>query len=83
VATLVASVERTGRLLVVDEDFGPYGFATDVAGRVASAAFDALDAPVRVVSGAHSPTPYSPPLEALVTPNPQTIAQAVRDLLNE
>ncbi len=82
-ASILASVERTGRLLVVDEDFGPYGFATDVAGRVASAAFDALDAPVQVVTGAHSPTPYSPPLEALVTPNPQTIAQAVRDLLNE
>jgi 2-oxoisovalerate dehydrogenase E1 component len=81
--TILASVRRTGRLLVVDEDFGPFGFASEIAGRVAESAFDELDAPVRRVHGAHVPTPYSPPLEATVTPNPQRIAQAVRDLLNE
>ncbi|MFA6107197.1 MAG: dehydrogenase E1 component subunit alpha/beta [Candidatus Latescibacterota bacterium] len=81
--TILASVGRTGRLLVVDEDFGPFGFASEIVGRVAESGFDELDAPVRRLHGAHVPTPYSPPLEALVTPSPQRIAQAVRDLLDE
>jgi 2-oxoisovalerate dehydrogenase E1 component len=43
--------------------------------------FDDLDAPVARLNGLHTPTPYSPALEAAVIPNTQTIVQAIRDLL--
>ena len=45
--------------------------------------FDDLDAPIRRLNGAHTPTPYSPPLENAVVPGVDAIAQAVRDLVAE
>ncbi len=81
--TIHASVRKTGRLLVVDEAFGPFGIGAEIAALMADTGFDDLDAPVRRLNGAHTPTPYSPPLEAAVVPNPTTIAQAIRDLILE
>ena len=81
--TVARSVAKTGRLLIVDEAFAPFGFGAEVAARLADAGFDDLDAPIKRLNGAFTPTPYSPPLEAAVVPNPGTIAQAVRDLLAE
>jgi 2-oxoisovalerate dehydrogenase E1 component len=83
VETVLASVAKTGRLLVVDEAFGPFGFGAEVAARVADAGFDDLDAPVRRLNGVHTPTPYSPPLEAAVVPDAAAVARAVRDLIAE
>ncbi len=83
VDTVLASVAKTGRLLIVDETFAPFGFGAEVAAQVADRGFDDLDAPVRRLNGAHAPTPYSPPLEAAVVPNADAIARAVRDLLAE
>jgi 2-oxoisovalerate dehydrogenase E1 component len=83
VDTILASVHKTGRLLIVDETFAPFGFGAEIAARVCDRGFDDLDAPVRRLNGAHTPTPYSPTLEAAVVPNPQTIARAIRDLLAE
>jgi len=81
--TVLESLARTHRLLVVDEDYGPAGAGAEIAVQVMERGFYELDAPVRRVNGAFSPAPYSPPLEAAVVPNEQTIAQAVRDLLAE
>ena len=83
VETVLASVAKTGRLLIVDEAFAPFGLGAEIAARVADAGFDTLDAPIRRVNGRHTPTPYSPPLEAAVVPNVSEIVQAVRDLLAE
>jgi 2-oxoisovalerate dehydrogenase E1 component len=83
VETILQSVHKTGRLLVVDEAFGPCGLASEIAAQVGERGFDDLDAPVRRLTGAHAPTPYSPPLEAAVAPNAETIARAIRDLLAE
>jgi 2-oxoisovalerate dehydrogenase E1 component len=83
IATILQSVHKTGRLLIVDEAFAPYGIGAEIAAQVADRGFDDLDAPIRRLNGAHAPTPYSPPLEAAVVPNPGTIAQAIRDLLAE
>lgn len=77
------SVRKTGRLLIVDETFAPCGAGAEIAAQVMDQSFDDLDAPVKRLNGAHVPTPYSPPLEAAVVPNPNTIAQAIRDLLAE
>ena len=82
-ATILGSLRKTGRLLVVDETFAPFGLGAEIAAQAADAGFDDLDAPIRRLNGLHTPTPYSPPLEAVVVPNPETIAQAVRDLIAE
>ena len=82
-AAILASVRKTGRLLVVDESFGPCGLASEIATQVACAGFDDLDAPIRRLHGTFAPTPYSPTLEAAMIPNAGTIAAAIRELVNE
>jgi 2-oxoisovalerate dehydrogenase E1 component len=81
--TILESVHKTGRLLVVDENFAPCGIGAEISAQVMARGFDDLDAPVMRVNGVHTPTPYSPPLEAAVVPNTQTVLQAIRDLLAE
>jgi 2-oxoisovalerate dehydrogenase E1 component len=83
VETILASVAKTGRLLIVDETFAPFGLGAEIAAAVADAGFDDLDAPIRRLHGAFTPTPYSPPLEAAVIPSHAAIVQAVRDLVAE
>jgi 2-oxoisovalerate dehydrogenase E1 component len=83
VETILQSVRKTGRLLIVDEAFAPCGVGAEIAAVLADRGFDDLDAPIRRLNGAQAPTPYSPPLEAAVVPNPAAIAQAIRDLLAE
>jgi 2-oxoisovalerate dehydrogenase E1 component len=83
VDTILQSVVKTGRLLIVDEDFGPCGIGAEIAAQLADRGFDELDAPIRRLNGTHSPTPYSPPLEAAVVPDVETIAQAIRKLCAE
>jgi 2-oxoisovalerate dehydrogenase E1 component len=82
-ATIRESVRKTGRLLIVDETFAPFGLGAEVAARIVDEGFDDLDAPIRRLNGVHTPTPYSPPLEAAVVPNVEDILRAVRDLLAE
>src|SRR5207245_2271404 len=81
--TILQSVHRTGRLLVVDEAFSPFGLGAEVAALVAEAGFDDLDAPIRRLHGAFTPTPYSPPLEKAVVPQADDIEKAILALLDE
>ena len=81
--TILASVAKTGRLLIVDETFAPCGIGAEIAARVVADGFDDLDAPIRRLNGAHTPVPYSPPLEKAVVPNGSTISVAIRDLMEE
>jgi 2-oxoisovalerate dehydrogenase E1 component len=81
--TILESVRKTRRLLIVDESFGPCGIGAEIGVQVMERAFGDLHAPVRRLNGAHVPTPYSAPLEAAVTPQPDAIAQAIRDLIAE
>jgi 2-oxoisovalerate dehydrogenase E1 component len=83
IETIAQSVGKTGRLLIVDETFAPFGIGAEIAAQLADRGFDDLDAPIRRLNGAHTPTPYSPTLEAAVTPNGDAIAQAIRDLVAE
>jgi pyruvate/2-oxoglutarate/acetoin dehydrogenase E1 component len=83
VETVLASVAKTGRLLIVDEAFAPFGVGAEIAAQIADRGFDELDAPIRRLNGLHTPTPYSPPLEAAVVPNVAEITRAIRDLLDE
>ena len=83
IETIAQSVAKTGRLLIVDEAFAPYGIGAEIAAQIADRGFDDLDAPIRRLNGAHTPTPYSPSLEAAVVPNVEKITQAIRDLVAE
>jgi 2-oxoisovalerate dehydrogenase E1 component len=82
-ATILESVHKTGRLLIVDESFQPCGIGAEIAAQVMALGFDDLDAPVMRLNGAHAPTPYSPPLEAAVVPQTAAILDAIRNLLAE
>ena len=81
--TILQSVHKTGRLLIVDETFGPCSIASEVAAQIADRGFNDLDAPIKRINGAFTPTPYSPSLEKVVVPQAEDIAQAIRDLMNE
>src|SRR5881628_1704999 len=83
IETIGRSVAKTGRLLIVDESFAPCGIGAEIAAQLADCGFADLDAPIRRLNGLHTPTPYSPPLEAAVVPGVGSIAQAIRDLCDE
>jgi 2-oxoisovalerate dehydrogenase E1 component len=80
-ATILDSVARTGRLVVVDEGHLSCGVASEIAAIVAEHAFDALRAPIRRVAVPDVPIPFSPVLERELEPSPERIAEAVRALL--
>ncbi|MFO0918354.1 MAG: dehydrogenase E1 component subunit alpha/beta [Planctomycetaceae bacterium] len=83
IETILESVTKTGRLLVLDEPAGLGGISAEIASQIADLGFDELDAPIRRLTGAFTPTPYSPPLEAAVVPNVERIIEAVKDLFAE
>lgn len=80
--TIVESVERTGRLVVVDEAHPRCNLATDIAAFIGQNAFGALKAGAQMVTGPHTPVPFSPSLEDLFVPSAEAIAAAVRRTLS-
>jgi pyruvate/2-oxoglutarate/acetoin dehydrogenase E1 component len=80
-ATILESVGRTGRLVVVDECPLRGGVASEIAATVAEHGFRSLKAPIVRVARADTPVPFSAPLEAAVTPDPAKIADAVRRVM--
>jgi len=80
---ILASVAKTGRLLIVDEPPAQYGFSAEIAAAVADAGFDDLDAPIRRLTGVFCPTPYSPSLEGVMVPRAAQITAAIRELIRE
>ena len=79
--TILDSVSRTGRLVVVDECPLRAGIASEIAATVAERGFRYLKAPIVRVTRPDVPVPYSLPLENFVTPDPEKIASAVRRVL--
>ena len=80
-ATLLASVRRTGRLVVLHEANRTGGFAGEIAAVVMEEALDSLKAPLRRVCGPDIPVPASPPLERWYIPNEERLMAAVRDIV--
>ena len=78
--TVMASVERTSRLVVVHAANRMAGVGAEVAARVAQEAFEWLDAPIVRIGGADTPVPFSPPLEDAYRPSVDRLATAVREL---
>jgi pyruvate dehydrogenase E1 component beta subunit len=79
--TILSSVRKTRRLVVVDEDNPRCSMATDLVALVASRAFDDLDAPPQMVTAPHTPVPFSPIMEDFYVPTPEKVAEAVRATL--
>jgi pyruvate dehydrogenase E1 component beta subunit len=79
--TLVGSVERTHRLVVVHEGWPYGGVGAEIADRVQRLAFDALDAPILRVSTLDVPMPYSAKLEQACMPQPERVVAAVKRLM--
>jgi pyruvate dehydrogenase E1 component beta subunit len=73
--TLVASVKKTSRAIVVDGGYQQYGVTGEIAASIAEHAFDWLDAPVMRVGGADVPIPFSKTLEPLVLPDAARLAK--------
>ena len=80
-ASLLASVKKTGRLVVTDESHDNCGIAAGLAAIVADEAFTSLRAPIKRVAIPHVPVPFAVPLENFVTPTTERIVEAVRTLL--
>ncbi|MCB1684217.1 MAG: alpha-ketoacid dehydrogenase subunit beta [Pseudomonadales bacterium] len=80
-ATVVNSVEKTHRALVVHEAVRFGGFGGEIAAQIQELAFDYLDAPVARVGAPFSPVPFSPALEKLYIPNAEQIVVEVKKML--
>ncbi|MCL6633728.1 MAG: alpha-ketoacid dehydrogenase subunit beta [Alicyclobacillus herbarius] len=82
-ATILESVRKTHRLLVVDEDYLSYGMTAEVAAVVAEEALYELEAPIRRLAVPDVPIPYSRPLEQFVLPNAEKVYEAARQLVEQ
>ncbi len=78
---ILASARKTGKVLVAHEAGRSCGVGAEVAALVAAEAFEDLDAPVRRLTAADVPVPFSPPLEHAVLPQPEDMKEACRELL--
>jgi acetoin:2,6-dichlorophenolindophenol oxidoreductase subunit beta len=78
--TLIESVKKTSRCIVMDEGYGRYGVAAELATVVAQGAFYHLDAPVMRLGAMHVPIPFSPPLEDATVPTERQVVDLVMKL---
>jgi pyruvate/2-oxoglutarate/acetoin dehydrogenase E1 component len=78
--TVIASVKKTGRCLVLHEAYKKGGVGSDIAAEIMERAFDYLDAPVLRVGAKDAPIPFSKPLEEAILPGPADIIEACKTL---
>ena len=81
--TVLASVSRTGRVLVLGEGFPTGGIVSEVVKQIVSEGFHLLDAAPKTLTSKDTPIPYHPKLWSTHRPTPQSIAQAMRELLHQ
>lgn len=79
-ASLVESVKKTSRAIVVDEGYRRYGVTAEIAAVIAEGAFHYLDAPVRRLGAMDVPVPFSPVLEDLTVPTTENLTKVAREL---
>jgi acetoin:2,6-dichlorophenolindophenol oxidoreductase subunit beta len=78
--TLVESVKKTAKAIVIDEGYGRYGVTGELSSVISEGAFFSLEAPVKRMGAMHVPIPFSPPLEDVTVPTEQTVYEAARAL---
>lgn len=81
-ATILTSIRKTNRALILHEDNLTAGFGAEIAARITEHAFEALDAPVMRLASADVPVPFAPTLEKEVLPNTARLSGALQTLLN-
>ena len=79
-ATLIESVRKTSRAIVIDEGHQSYGVTSEIASRLNEKAFYHLDAPVTRMGAMDVPIPFSPALEDITVPTPDGVAETARRL---
>ena len=79
--TIIGSLKKTGRLMIVSEACRRGSIASDISAKVTEVAFDFLDAPIKIVAGLNIPIPYNKTLEKACIPNKEDIIKAVKELL--
>lgn len=79
-AMILASVKKTGKVLIVHEDTLTGGIGAEIAALISEQAFEFLDAPVRRVAGLDTPVPFAAPLEEYFLPNTKKVVAALRKL---
>jgi pyruvate dehydrogenase E1 component beta subunit len=79
--TILGSVKKTGRLIIVSDDVKCGGIGSEIAARVVEEAFDTLDAPILRVASPDMPIPFSPSLEQAYVPSAQKIIEAAKKLI--
>jgi pyruvate dehydrogenase E1 component beta subunit len=79
--TILSSIEKTRRVVIVDETHRSCGVAAELAARILEERFDKLKAPIRRVATLDVPIPYSPPLEDFVSPSESRIIEAIQSVL--
>ena len=77
---LIDSAKKTSRVIVMDEGYGRYGVAAEIASTISEGAFYDLEAPVKKLGAMHVPIPFSPPLEDATVPTEQTVFEAAKAL---
>ena len=75
--TVLRSVRKTNRAVILEEDWLSYGVGAEIAATIQEGAFDYLDAPVRRVAAAEVPLPYAKPLELAALPNADHLVEAI------
>jgi pyruvate/2-oxoglutarate/acetoin dehydrogenase E1 component len=78
--TILQSISKTNKALIVHEDTRTLGVGAEVAAILAEEAFDMLDGPIMRVTSPDTPVPYSPPLEHAFLPNSEKVVEAARKL---
>ncbi|GAA1337396.1 alpha-ketoacid dehydrogenase subunit beta [Arthrobacter roseus] len=79
--TVCASVRKTSRAVVLEDDWLSYGIGAEISATLMEGAFDYLDAPVRRVAAAEIPLPYAKPLELAALPNAHDLIRVIREIL--
>ena len=79
--TIVTSVEKTHRAVIVHETWTHGGFGGEIVSRIADKAFYSLDAPIKRVGAKHFPIPFAPELENHILPQEQDIEDAIREVM--
>ena len=81
--TIIDSVKKTSRAMVIDEGYERYGVTAEIASVIAQGAFFDLEAPVKRMGAMHVPIPFSPPLEDVTVATEKSVFEAARALCGE
>jgi pyruvate dehydrogenase E1 component beta subunit len=80
--TIIESVKKTSRAVIIEEDWYSYGVGAELAATIQEGAFDYLDAPIRRVAQAEVPLPYAKVMEQAALPKAQSLVEAIRRTLD-